>query len=291
MRKKVLILTDKEGSHFSQIKSSLSNLNYQSSSCNLNELSLIINNNKSYIVDLNGEEINVDYVVVRYIPGGTLEEIISYLNILKTFELNNTKVINTAENIEKTVDKSLTSLLLQKNNILTPNTYILRDITQVKKFIKDKLSSNKMIYKPMFGSQGDNIQIIENYSDIDNINTIGNIFYIQDFIETNPPHDYRVLAIKNNNKYLMFAMTRHGRNYLNNYSKGAECKYYEIDDDLKAISKNIVNIFKIDFCGIDFIKQDGKYFALEVNSIPAWRGIQSVHDNNITDSFVKCMFE
>ena len=160
-----------------------------------------------------------------------------------------------------------------------------------KKFIKDKLPSNKMIYKPMFGSQGDNIQIIENYSDIENINTIGNIFYIQDFIETNPPHDYRVLAIKNNNKYLMFAMTRHGRNYLNNYSKGAECKYYEIDDDLKAISENIVNIFNIDFCGIDFIKQDGKYFALEVNSIPAWRGIQSVHDNNITDSFVKCMFE
>ena len=89
---------------------------------------------------------------------------------MKTFELNNTKVINTAENIEKTVDKSLTSLLLQKNNILTPNTYILRDITLVKKFIKDKLPSNKMIYKPMFGSQGDNIQIIENYSDIDNIN-------------------------------------------------------------------------------------------------------------------------
>ena len=108
MRKKVLILTDKEGWHFTQLKSSLSNLNYQSMSCNLNELSLIINNNKSIIVDSKFEEINVDYVVVRYIPGGTLEEIISYLNILKTFELNNTKVINTAENIEKTVDKSLT---------------------------------------------------------------------------------------------------------------------------------------------------------------------------------------
>ena len=80
MRKKVLILTDKKGWHFTQIKSSLSNLNYQSMSCNLNELSLIINNNKSYIVDLNGEEINVDYVVVRYIPGGTLEEIISTMS-------------------------------------------------------------------------------------------------------------------------------------------------------------------------------------------------------------------
>ena len=100
MRKKVLILTDKKGWHFTQIKSSLSNLNYQSMSCNLNELSLIINNNKSYIVDLNGDEINFDYVVVRYIPGGTLEEIISYLNILKTFELNNTKVI-TKKSINK----------------------------------------------------------------------------------------------------------------------------------------------------------------------------------------------
>ncbi len=291
MKKKVLILTDKEGWHFTQIKNSLSNLNYQSLSRNLNELSLIINNNKSYIVDLNGEEIDVDYVVVRYIPGGTLEEIISYLNILKTFELNNTKVINTAENIEKTVDKSLTSLLLQKNHILTPNTYILHDINLVKKLFKDKLPASKLIYKPMFGSQGDNIQIIESYREIDSMNVIGNIFYIQEFIETNPNHDYRVLAIKDKGEYSMFAMTRHGRTFLNNYSKGAECKYYEIDDALKAISEKIINIFNIDFCGIDFIKKDGKYFALEVNSIPAWRGIQSVHDNNITDSFIKCMFE
>ena len=81
MRKKVLILTDKEGWHFTQIQSSLSNLNYQSLSRNLTELSLVIHNKKSYIVDLNGEEIDVDYVLVRYIPGGTLEEIISYLNI------------------------------------------------------------------------------------------------------------------------------------------------------------------------------------------------------------------
>jgi glutathione synthase/RimK-type ligase-like ATP-grasp enzyme len=38
----------------------------------------------------------------------------------------------------------------------------------------------------------------------------------------------------------------------------------------------------IDYCGVDIIQAaNGEYYVLEVNSIPAWKGLQSVTEQNI----------
>ena len=38
----------------------------------------------------------------------------------------------------------------------------------------------------------------------------------------------------------------------------------------------------MDYAGVDLIKdQDGRYILIEVNSIPAWKGLESVCDVNI----------
>jgi glutathione synthase/RimK-type ligase-like ATP-grasp enzyme len=40
----------------------------------------------------------------------------------------------------------------------------------------------------------------------------------------------------------------------------------------------------IDYCGVDIIQAvSSDYYVLEVNSIPSWRGLQSVTDFNIAD--------
>ena len=49
---------------------------------------------------------------------------------------------------------------------------------------------------------------------------------------------------------------------------------------------------QIDYAGVDLIRdQDGNYFIIEVNSIPAWYGLQQLVDFNIAarliDSFVR----
>ena len=69
--------------------------------------------------------------------------------------------------------------------------------------------------------------------------------------------------------------------------------YIGLRNEIKVAFPGVADLTSINVSANNgqVIKQDGKYFALEVNSIPAWRGIQSVHDDNITDSFVKCMFE
>ena len=43
----------------------------------------------------------------------------------------------------------------------------------------------------------------------------------------------------------------------------------------------------LDYCGVDVIQAaSGEYYVLEVNSIPAWRGLQSVTDFNIAEVLV-----
>ena len=85
----ILLLTDKKGWHYKQLIQSIKKYNIDVITKNLSDLSISIINNEPQILQKNGEPLNVTDVFVRHIPGGSLEEIITYLNILKTFQLKN----------------------------------------------------------------------------------------------------------------------------------------------------------------------------------------------------------
>jgi MreB/Mrl family cell shape determining protein len=54
-----------------------------------------------------------------------------------------------------------------------------------------------------------------------------------------------------------------------------------LDDKVKAIA------VEIDYCGVDLIRdRTGRLFVLEVNSIPAWKGLQGVVANDIAQALV-----
>ncbi|OYY80780.1 MAG: alpha-L-glutamate ligase, partial [Methylophilales bacterium 16-45-9] len=55
---------------------------------------------------------------------------------------------------------------------------------------------------------------------------------------------------------------------------------------------NAAKAVEIDYCGVDIIQAlSGEYYVLEVNSIPAWRGLQSVTDFNIAQVLVDDLLE
>ena len=111
--RKVLILTDQKGWHYRQLQKSFECKNILVESSNLDNLSIAVHNSKTQIIRNNGDVVSgITDIFVRHIPGGSLEEIIVNLNILKVFESQNINIMNTAENIETTVDKSLTSIKL-----------------------------------------------------------------------------------------------------------------------------------------------------------------------------------
>ena len=67
---------------------------------------------------------NVDAVWVRYFDKGSLEEITTKLTILHLFKESNIYVHNSADVIEKTVDKVRTTGILGINGIYTPKTTV-----------------------------------------------------------------------------------------------------------------------------------------------------------------------
>ena len=284
--KKVLILTDLKGWHYDQLITSFKKLNISVQSACLDQLSIRVENNLSKIYLDNKVLEDITDVFIRHIPGGSLEQIIINLNILKIFELNNINIMNSSENIETTVDKSLTSIKLSQANLFTPKTWIFRDIEESKKQAQILLEKHDLIYKPLFGSQGDNVIKLCKLKDFDKIINDSGIYYLQEFIETEPSHDYRVLVIRKGNKYLAYTMARYGRSYVNNYSKGGKCLPVKLDNDLIETAVKAAKVINIPFCGVDIIKSNGKNYIIEINSIPAWRGMQSIIDDNISDKIV-----
>ena len=278
-----LILTDNEGWHFHQLKNSLNKRNHSIISACLSEMSIHLENDKSLIF-INGEKMpHVDNVIVRFIPGGTLEEIVFFLNILKILEAMGIKVSNNAVSIEGTVDKLYTSYLLNNNNIKTPATYVMRSYEEASNFIKDNYKNNTWIYKPLFGSQGDDIKLIKSRDDLDAFENPSNIYYFQKYLENSTSYDFRVLVIRKDDNIKYFHMTRYGNTFLNNFSKGAKCIKENVDQKVIDLAIKSSKLLNIDFCGVDIIEYKNKYYVIEVNSVPAWKGLQAVEDESISD--------
>ena len=284
-----LILTEKEGWHFQQLKNSLEKNKHNVTSACLTDISLSIENSRSNIIINNNLLDEIDNVIVRFVPGGTLEEIVFYLNILKIFQSMNIKVINTAFSIECTVDKLYTSHLLNKNGIPTPMTHIIRGYDKAKEFINKNNSLNGVVYKPLFGSQGDNIKLIKNSSDLDKLDNASNVYYFQQYLENAINHDYRVLIINNKKKLKYFYMTRYGNTFVNNISKGGSCMKEDIDASIINLAIESSKLFDINFCGVDIMQYKNKYYVIEINSIPAWKGLQNIEEEIISEYFVNLL--
>jgi len=59
------------------------------------------------------------------------------------------------------------------------------------------------------------------------------------------------------------------------------------DPAMTQLALNAAAAVNIDYCGVDIIQAEtGEYYVLEVNSIPAWKGLQNVADVNIAQLLV-----
>jgi tetrahydromethanopterin:alpha-L-glutamate ligase len=215
-------------------------------------------------------------VFVRGIAGGTLQQVITRLNILHIMAMQGAIVYNSGRAIERTVDKTMTSFLLSSANIATPSTWVCESRALAHEIITKQLKNNNLVIKPLFGSQGRGVRLLDQQSKypLPMDEFVDGVFYVQHFIDSGfRPHDFRVLVV--NNKAVA-AMRRTGASWLNNVAQGAHCKKID-DQDILKLAEQAAEALEIDYCGVDIIRdRSGKLWVLEVNSIPAWAGLQSV---------------
>ena len=285
--RKVAIITDDPGWHGKQLTTSLKDRGLESCYLSLTDCLIEITEDASDI-KLPGFENLPLGIFVRGIPGGSLEQVIFRLDVLHGLQDLGIAIYNSPKAIERTVDKPLTSLLLGRSGLPTPKTWICETTKRANEILENESSnSKKLVLKPLFGSQGIGIHLIDKVAGLVHDEKFAGIYYLQEFIErkNNDFTDIRVLVVDGIAKA---AMTRRGESWITNRAQGANCEFLELNQDLTSLSEAACKVLDIDYAGVDLIQdKDGSFYIIEVNSIPAWYGLQKVVSFSIADCLVE----
>lgn len=228
-----------------------------------------------------------DGVFVRGVPGGSLEQVVLRLDFLHLLGELGIPVYNPARAIEKSVDKAMTSLLLKRAGVPTPATWTTEDAAEARHILlRETACGGELVVKPLFGSQGKGLQRLKAGDDIPPAEQVQGVWYLQRYIPAPPGQwrDWRVLVAGGS---ALAAMLRHGRSWINNVAQGARCEAAELDEALCRLATDATRALDMDYAGVDIMRDaDGRLQVIEVNSIPAWKGLQSVTGFDIAERLV-----
>lgn len=274
---KIAVFTNEAGWHGEQLKQAFSKRGKEVLFVSLQDCVLDLSGHKTAIQIPNFYALP-KAVFVRGIAGGTLQQVTQRLNILHMLKMLGVTVYNDGRAIERTVDKAMTSFLLQQNGIATPKTWVCESRQQAHEIIA---KNPQLVIKPLFGSQGQGVRLVSAQLPLPGDQFVDNVFYMQQFIHAK--HDYRIFVINNQS---VASMRRTGDTWLHNVAQGAKCTK-TTEKDVLDIAIQASKALDIAYCGVDVIRdENGVLQVLEVNSIPAWRGLQSVTDTNIAQILV-----
>ena len=281
---RIAIFTDEPGWHGKQLRFAFASRGYTGEYVSLTECKINLDSS-SHPIHIPGFETALpDAVFVRGVPGGSLQEVVFYLDILHALKIMGVPVYNDGHAVERSVDKGMTSFLLKNAGLNTPLTWVLKDRSKALNIAEQELRKGcQLISKPLFGSQGEGVRRIEKMTDLFWLTSSNGIYYLQRFIDCEGQgySDIRVFVIYGK---AVVAMRRRGSSWLNNVARGAKCEAIELDEKLAELAVQATQVLGMDYAGVDIIKdREGCYSVIEVNSIPAWKGLESVCQLSIAD--------
>ena len=285
----VAIITDDPGWHCGQIADHLSARNCQTTFVRLQDCHLSAGAEAR--IHMPGFDNLPDGIFVRGVPGGSLEQVVYYLDVLHACEAMSIPVVNNTRCVERSVDKGMTSFLLARAGIATPETIFSSDFHYVRGQLRTGFAAGKeYVLKPLFGSQGKGVQRVRCAADLAQYHPAQGVLYAQEFIDNGQGHgiDYRVFVVANK---VVAMMQRSSEGWLCNVAHGAEVSTVHLDSETQAMAIAAAKALDMDYAGVDLISdQNGKFWVSEVNSVPAWHGLQSTTETPVAaaicDDFV-----
>jgi tetrahydromethanopterin:alpha-L-glutamate ligase len=233
-----------------------------------------------------------DAVIVRSMSGGTFEAVTLRLGILHALRECGVMVWNDARAIERCVDKSMTSFLLSRADIATPPTWAVGSYDQARAIAQAETKEATLVLKPLFGSQGRGLCLVRKPDDLPPPGEVaGGVYYLQRFVavERDGFHDFRLLVVRGR---VVAAMQRNSTHWITNIKRGGRPVAALVNDELKALAVRAAAAVGADFAGIDILYgSDQQPTVLEVNSMPAWTGLQKVSSNNIASTLVAALVD
>lgn len=227
---------------------------------------------------------------VRLIAKGSTEQITARLGLLHALGTLGVKVMNDARAIERCVDKSMTSFLIAQAGLPTPRSFVSENRAAMQALVDE--APGDMVLKPLFGAQGRGIRRIAPRSPLPEPDKVGGIYYLQDFVAApgaESYQDWRVFVIGGR---VAGAMLRRSPVWITNIHQGAVGVAAPFDARAHDLAIRATAAVGADYAGVDLIEDaSGRLQVLEVNSMPAWKGLQKATDTDIAGALARHLAE
>ncbi|HEU4680146.1 MAG TPA: RimK family alpha-L-glutamate ligase, partial [Gemmatimonadales bacterium] len=215
---------------------------------------------------------DMDVVLARIIPSGSLEQIIFRVDALHRLEDRGVRVVNSPRAIERTVDKFWTSALLEQCGVPTPETIICDNPEEA---LAGFRMLSDVIVKPLFGSMGLGMVRVSDeemaFRVFRTLEQIRGVYYLQRAIEHDGV-DIRAFVIGGR---VVGAIERKSKGWRTNLARGGTARAITLTDEWSALAVRATAAVGADYAGVDLLAgRNGATYVLEVNGIPGWRGLQ-----------------
>jgi len=195
-------------------------------------------------------------------------------------------------------DKFWTGNFFSKNNIVTPKTVFINTfkVEKIEK-LKNYVGGYPCVIKSCAGSMGENVEIVRTNEEVKvfidknmtrkvDVPFRRKAFLLQEFIKESSGTDFRVLCLDGEVLGVIKRTAQNG-DFKANVSLGGKAEIIKLNDEMKKMAEKIMKKGNIFYAGIDFIKSDRGYLALEINTSAQFKGFEAATGTNVAEKIIK----
>jgi len=209
--------------------------------------------------------------------------------VVKQFQLMGIPLFNSYSSIVRSKNKLRTLQILDHLDIPIPRTVVVRKMEYLSDAIK-KVGGLPVIIKTPYGSLGSGVAIVETkrslYSALDIIWGSSDIILIQEYIKASKGKDIRALVVGGK---VVAAMERKARkgDFRSNIGQGGVGRVITLSNEEKKLAVEASNALKLQYSGVDLIKDTDHTMIMEVNCNPGLKGISEVSPVDVPTEIIK----
>ncbi|HUG20026.1 MAG TPA: RimK family alpha-L-glutamate ligase [Planctomycetaceae bacterium] len=223
-----------------------------------------------------GEEnlLAFDAFIVRTMPPGSLEEVVTRMDLLERLRQAGKIVVNSPRAVECAVDKSLTTAKLAEQGVPVPATWV-GETSEAAMDAFARLGGD-VVVKPVFGAEGRGIVRVSDpdlaFRTFRTLERLNAVLYLQEFV----PHlgyDVRVLVLDG---IVLGAIRRESmEDFRTNIARNGKASECEIDDEQRELALRACDIIETRIAGVDLLSDAaGRQYVIELNAVPGWRAFR-----------------
>lgn len=216
----------------------------------------------------------VDWVLARTMPLGSLEQVNFRLSLLYAVEAAGTPVVNPPVALEIAIDKYRTLTRVAALGYPVPESRVVQTRADAMEAFREL--GEDVIVKPLFGGEGRGVMRIRDlelaWYCFTSLEQMQAVLYVQKFVKPGGA-DTRLLVIGDE----IIGLRRYAaEGWKTNVAQGGRCEVYAHSVEQAELARAIASDLKLRIGTVDLLdNSSGPPVVVEVNAVPGWKGAEA----------------